>query len=73
MSHAEREQEATACHHMGGWITGLEDGSLKGLARWYTRIHIKGCSQCRRAFESLSETRSEKQSTSSASDGRENA
>jgi hypothetical protein len=39
-------------------VSALSDGTLTGLARWYTRLHILTCSRCRsalRALQSLSD------------------
>lgn len=41
------------CRHMRRWVNGLVDGSLSGLARWYTNMHVAGCPRCRAALEAL--------------------
>jgi hypothetical protein len=38
---------------MKGLLSGLSDGTLGVLARWYTRQHVKGCPHCRAALEAL--------------------
>src|SRR5512142_2906474 len=41
------------CRHMARWVSALADGSLRGLPRWYTRMHVAGCPRCRAALEAL--------------------
>ena len=52
-----RTTEPTApiepCRHMRTWVSSLADGSLTGLARWYTELHVKGCPHCKPALEAI--------------------
>ena len=41
------------CTHMETWVHGLSDGSLTGVKRAYTRLHIAGCAKCRAALQAL--------------------
>src|SRR5512142_2933711 len=41
------------CRHMARWVSALADGSLRGIPRWYTRLHVAGCPRCRAALEAL--------------------
>ncbi len=45
--------EIKPCRHMEQWVNSLADGSLTGFARWYTQLHIHGCSHCYAALEAL--------------------
>ncbi len=45
--------EFKPCRHMERWVDALANGSLIGVARWYTQIHIAGCRQCRATLEAL--------------------
>jgi hypothetical protein len=38
---------------MRRWVSAFADGTLRGFARWYTRLHLEGCPQCRAVLESL--------------------
>lgn len=37
---------ARPCLHMKGMLSGLSDGTLKGLLRWYAERHVAGCRHC---------------------------
>ena len=41
------------CEHMVDKVSSFADGSLRGLARWYTRFHVITCPRCRKALEAL--------------------
>jgi len=41
------------CEHMVEKVSAFADGSLRGLARWYTRFHVKTCPRCRKALDAL--------------------
>jgi hypothetical protein len=45
------------CHHMEHWVNGMADGSLKGVARLYTRLHVAGCIKCHTALLALEKLR----------------
>ena len=45
--------EIKPCRHMEQWVNSLADGSMTGFARWYTQLHVHGCSQCYAALEAL--------------------
>ena len=47
------EQKMEPCRHMTRWVSALSDGSLSGIARWYTRWHIAGCPKCAAALTGL--------------------
>jgi hypothetical protein len=38
---------------MTGLLSQLADGTLTGLALWYARQHVSGCSKCRDAHGAL--------------------
>jgi hypothetical protein len=41
------------CKHMENNISALSDGSLRGLALWYTQIHAAYCPHCGPALRAL--------------------
>ena len=41
------------CRHMKTLVSAYFDGKLRGLARWYTHLHISGCPRCQAALEAL--------------------
>ena len=41
------------CAHMESYVSALSDGSLKGLALWYTKWHLFTCRKCSAAFRGL--------------------
>lgn len=45
--------EIKPCRYMEQWVNALADGSLTGFARWYTQLHVHGCSHCYAALEAL--------------------
>lgn len=51
------KSEIRPCPHMRNWVSALADGTLRGFARWFTRLHVKGCPQCREAFQGFQKLR----------------
>src|SRR2546421_5398870 len=49
----EPSQRVEPCRYMRTWVSELADGSLTGLARWYTELHVKGCPHCKPAVEAI--------------------
>ena len=49
----EPTERVEPCRYMRIWVSELADGSLRGLARWYTELHVKGCPHCKPAFEAI--------------------
>ena len=47
------DRKIEPCDHMVDNISALADGSLQGIARWYTRFHASYCPRCRKALEAL--------------------
>ena len=41
------------CSHMKTLLSALADGSLTGLARWFTENHAKGCPGCGHTLANL--------------------
>ncbi len=41
------------CGHMRGLLSRLADGTLSGLALWFARQHLGGCTRCRSAHAAL--------------------
>ena len=41
------------CPHMRNWVSSLADGTLRGIARWYTQFHSSHCPRCGKALEAL--------------------
>lgn len=53
MAHNDETQPLTSikpCHHMEHAVSAISDGSLTGIALWYTRLHVAGCRQCSNAL-----------------------
>ena len=46
-------EKIEACAHMESYVSALSDGSLSGLALWYTRWHLFTCRKCTAAFKAL--------------------
>lgn len=53
----ETNQQIRPCNHMKSWVSALADGSLRGFARWFTQLHVKGCPQCGAALRALQRLR----------------
>lgn len=51
------DREIKPCPHMRSWVSALADGTLKGFARWFTRLHVKGCPHCSDAFRAFQRLR----------------
>lgn len=51
--------KAEPCRHMATWVSALSDGTLRGLPRWLTRLHVSGCPRCRAAVLALGALRDE--------------
>ncbi|MDX1934566.1 MAG: hypothetical protein SFU56_18360 [Capsulimonadales bacterium] len=45
------------CRQMRPFISPLADGSLRGFAGWYARLHVSGCAQCTTVLKALVELR----------------
>ena len=41
------------CPHMENYVSALSDGSLKGLALWYTKWHLFTCRKCSAALRAM--------------------
>lgn len=41
------------CLHMKSMLSGLSDGTLKGLLRWYAERHVAGCRHCAPALSAI--------------------
>lgn len=41
------------CRHMETLVSAWVDGTLTGIARWYTELHVKGCPQCQSSLPFL--------------------
>ena len=54
----EVQPEIKPCRHMAQWVNALADGSLTGVARWYTQLHVAGCKHCQSALVALQRLRS---------------
>lgn len=50
---ARSDPKIEPCPHMRSWLSALCDGSLRGIARWYTRFHVSHCPRCGKALEAL--------------------
>lgn len=46
-------KETKPCPHMTTLLSSLVDGSLNGLARWYTENHARRCPGCGSALSDL--------------------
>jgi hypothetical protein len=46
-------EPCTPCRHMARWVAAATDDSLRGFARWYTTLHLRGCPRCRAALAAL--------------------
>jgi hypothetical protein len=46
-------EKMEACAHMESYVSALSDGSLSGLALWYTRWHLFTCRKCSAALRAL--------------------
>ena len=53
----EVDREIEPCPHMRNWVSALADGTLRGFARWFTRLHVRGCPRCFEAFGALQRLR----------------
>jgi len=60
MSQAQTEPNVAAdypeikpCEHMAGMVSSLSDGSLHGVALWYTKFHVATCPKCTAALAAL--------------------
>ena len=51
--HHRYHEDAQPCPHMKGLLSRLSDGTLGGLARWYTEQHVKGCPGCEAGLSAL--------------------
>ena len=51
------DREIKPCPHMRNWVSALADGTLRGFARWFTRLHVKGCPHCSDAFRAFQRLR----------------
>ena len=51
--HHRYHEDAQPCPHMKGLLSRLSDGTLGGLARWYTEQHVKGCPGCAAGLSAL--------------------
>ena len=38
---------------MAALVSSLADGSLTGITRWYTQLHVNGCHKCRPAVKQI--------------------
>lgn len=47
------DKEVKPCRHMACWVSSLADGTLSGFARWYTRLHLAECKQCKATLDAL--------------------
>lgn len=56
------------CHHMEQAVSALSDGSLTGVALWYTRLHVAGCKQCSQALTAFQGLRTRLSQMHNASD-----
>ena len=54
---SEFDREIRPCPHMRSWVSALADGTLRGFARWFTRLHVKGCPHCKEAFQGFQRLR----------------
>jgi hypothetical protein len=34
------------CKHMETLVSAMVDGRLSGFYLWFTKVHVKGCTQC---------------------------
>ena len=50
---AEDTPRIEPCKHMENNISALSDGSLRGLALWYTQLHAAYCPKCGPALRAL--------------------
>lgn len=50
-------KELKPCPHMKTLLSALIDGSLTGVARWYTQNHAKRCPGCSSALGDLETVR----------------
>src|SRR5258707_11248364 len=53
MKTTDQPPQIEPCRHMRAWVNALADGSLSGIARWYTKLHVADCPRCRAALEAF--------------------
>lgn len=53
MKHKIDLEDLKPCAHMRTLVSAWTDGTLRGLPRWYTEAHIKGCPQCQASLPFL--------------------
>ena len=46
-------EDLKPCAHMRTLVSAWTDGTLRGLPRWYTEAHLKGCPQCQASLPFL--------------------
>ncbi len=46
-------EELHPCWYMRRWVTRSVEGELRGLAGFYSRLHLSRCAQCRKTLEAL--------------------
>lgn len=56
LSESEKEN-ARPCRHMRVLVSGLADGTLRGLARWFAAGHVSRCPRCEAALRVLKRLR----------------
>jgi hypothetical protein len=47
------EQPIKPCAHLKDWVSAFADGTLRGFARLYLRLHMLHCEHCRTAVQAL--------------------
>ena len=53
MKHKIDPENLKPCPHMRTLVSAWTDGALRGLPRWYTEAHVKGCPQCQASLPFL--------------------
>lgn len=53
MKHNIDSDDLKPCAHMRTLVSAWTDGTLRGLPRWFTEAHIKGCPQCQASLPFL--------------------
>ncbi len=53
MKHKIGSEDLKPCAPMRTLVSAWTDGTLRGLPRWFTEAHIKGCPQCQASLPFL--------------------
>ena len=51
------EEKIQPCEHMTDYVSALSDGSLRGPAYWFTRLHLLYCHKCGSALRGFQHLR----------------